>query len=427
MKREEYFQKMRETSEVTDPIIMESVEYLKETNKGLYDFITNIPAFSKRVEKKDKLRPFLLRLSYELVGGKNWKNVVQACAAVEIFNISTYVDNAFFDNKNNIKEGDKVNYVISARILRNLAEKLLREVSKKNPERLMELLREIDHDCYLAQFEDINQIKKEREFKDSEDYLKAYLHRCEGLTGRFFENITKIGAILAEATEDQINDLGIVGRNIGIIDQIVNDVGDFVPPKEGFVDFEKVYQDQFNDIRSGKITLPVYYVLQFGSDEDKRMINSVLGNKKSRNGDLGFVAEVLVKSGAIQYSKETAKEYAREARSLLNNFEKSESRDYFKLMSRIYRTNKYMASFRILSHKIRENQEKVILVDKNDKEIGTEGKIKAHQKGKLHRAFSILYLIQKESYLFKKETRINIIPEDCGQIQCAAIQDLENL
>jgi isopentenyl-diphosphate delta-isomerase len=34
-------------------------------------------------------------------------------------------------------------------------------------------------------------------------------------------------------------------------------------------------------------------------------------------------------------------------------------------------------------------EEKVILVDENDKQVGTEEKLKAHQKGLLHRAFSI--------------------------------------
>ena len=49
--------------------------------------------------------------------------------------------------------------------------------------------------------------------------------------------------------------------------------------------------------------------------------------------------------------------------------------------------------------------EMVILVDKNDKEIGTEEKMKAHQEGKLHRCFSIFVfnpngemLLQRRAY-----------------------------
>lgn len=42
-------------------------------------------------------------------------------------------------------------------------------------------------------------------------------------------------------------------------------------------------------------------------------------------------------------------------------------------------------------------QKYVILVDKNDKEIGVEEKLVAHQQAKLHRAFSIFILRQKNN------------------------------
>ena len=51
----------------------------------------------------------------------------------------------------------------------------------------------------------------------------------------------------------------------------------------------------------------------------------------------------------------------------------------------------------------------VILVDKNDNEIGTEEKILAHQKKLLHRAFSIFLFINKYFFFqfnWKKPTRL---------------------
>jgi isopentenyl-diphosphate delta-isomerase len=46
--------------------------------------------------------------------------------------------------------------------------------------------------------------------------------------------------------------------------------------------------------------------------------------------------------------------------------------------------------------------EQVILVDKNDKEIGTEEKTKAHVDGKLHRAFSIFIFNNSGKMLLQK-------------------------
>ncbi|MFC2143768.1 isopentenyl-diphosphate Delta-isomerase [Candidatus Aenigmatarchaeota archaeon] len=48
-------------------------------------------------------------------------------------------------------------------------------------------------------------------------------------------------------------------------------------------------------------------------------------------------------------------------------------------------------------------EERVVLVDENDNEIGTEEKIKAHQDGgKLHRAFSIFVFNNKKEMMLQK-------------------------
>ena len=46
--------------------------------------------------------------------------------------------------------------------------------------------------------------------------------------------------------------------------------------------------------------------------------------------------------------------------------------------------------------------EEIILVDKNDKEIGTDEKMKVHQDGKLHRCFSIFVFNSKNKMLLQK-------------------------
>lgn len=48
---------------------------------------------------------------------------------------------------------------------------------------------------------------------------------------------------------------------------------------------------------------------------------------------------------------------------------------------------------------------KLILVDKKDREIGTDEKLKAHQEGKLHRAFSIFIFNSKGEMLLQKRAK----------------------
>lgn len=47
-------------------------------------------------------------------------------------------------------------------------------------------------------------------------------------------------------------------------------------------------------------------------------------------------------------------------------------------------------------------EDRIILVDKKDKQIGTEFKLKAHQEGKLHRAFSIFVFNDKGELMLQK-------------------------
>jgi isopentenyl-diphosphate delta-isomerase len=51
------------------------------------------------------------------------------------------------------------------------------------------------------------------------------------------------------------------------------------------------------------------------------------------------------------------------------------------------------------------SKEKVILVDKNDKEIGMGEKLKIHQEGKLHRAFSIFVFNSKGELLLQQRAK----------------------
>lgn len=57
--------------------------------------------------------------------------------------------------------------------------------------------------------------------------------------------------------------------------------------------------------------------------------------------------------------------------------------------------------------------ERVILVDENDKEVGTEEKIKVHKTGKLHRAFSIFIFNSRNELLIQQRAEIKY---HCGTL-----------
>lgn len=50
-------------------------------------------------------------------------------------------------------------------------------------------------------------------------------------------------------------------------------------------------------------------------------------------------------------------------------------------------------------------KEKLILVDKNDNEVGTEEKMKAHEDGTLHRAFSVFIFNDRDEMLLQQRAK----------------------
>ncbi len=69
------------------------------------------------------------------------------------------------------------------------------------------------------------------------------------------------------------------------------------------------------------------------------------------------------------------------------------------------------------------SEEKVILVDKNDNQVGLMPKLEAHEKGVLHRAFSVFIFNSKYELLLQKRASAKYHSVDYGQIHVVAIQE----
>ena len=106
----------------------------------------------------------------------------------------------------------------------------------------------------------------------------------------------------------------------------------------------KTYQDQQADIMNGRLTAPIYYILKYGSADEKDTLININKNKKGRNfRDILQAANIVIDSGAYDFSFRLIKSYWRKAKNYLHeNFEKSQERDNLSKMISIIRTNKYL-------------------------------------------------------------------------------------
>lgn len=346
MDKTAYFSFMKKTSDITDKLIQETID--ERFTGRIHDLISDLPRKRARSDKP-KIRPALLRSSYELAGGKDWRRYQHVAAAVELLNISTYTLNNVLDDKGGQKPArERHNECIAAMVQRELAQGLL----KKDAHRLtLQQYLKLDD-----KFSDINtytsgigQYLDGNALRDiPNNYLQTYIERCQGLTGIFMQDTAQLGGILADANDKQQDDLGTFGRNYGIVIQIVNDLGDYLPQSIGMESASKVYQDQYSDLRHGCLTLPAYHILKKGTAQERAAVNAIKGVIDAPEHACLPVTKALLRTGGIATVKMLANEYARQAKRALHRFDKSPARDFLSVALSISRTNKFYNAFRAL-------------------------------------------------------------------------------
>jgi|GEM_PF-4495933 len=338
MNERRYFALMRETSDITDKIILDEIE--RVYSGRLREEVSDLPR--RRVERrKPKSRPALMRMTYELCGGKNWRDFENVAAALEMLNLSTYVLNYVLDDKGGEKpKQQRNNECMVAMMQRELAQGLVRkDATKMTLEQYLaidERLSEINRfTSGVGQFLDGNTLREVQE-----NHVEAYIARCEGLTGRFMQYVAEIGGILAGSSEEEVHHLGEFGRNYGTIIQIINDLDDYLPEEGVGRSAGKVYQDQYSDLRHGCLTFPAYLVMTQGTEEEKAAVEQVQGRIDAPPSECYKVTEALLRIDAVNQGKELAKGLAKEAKKALQHFEKSEARDYLSAALSVYRSNR---------------------------------------------------------------------------------------
>lgn len=335
-----YLQKEKETSAAVDKIL---AKYLSGMEKTTAYFPT------KRMGHP-RLRDLSIRLGYELVGGKNWQETIPIAAAFELENCSSYVINWIFDEKGGPKTKSEINDLIIAGMrLRELADKVLRDAKLES---FLVCIHDINFNGYAGQYADLNVIKVEHlsQYQNPDDFMKAYEERCRQLTGIFYGHSLSAGSRLLGKPSPE---LYAIGERFGMALQAANDLGDFAIIHKGQAVLEKPYQDQFSDLRQGKLTLPLYWALMRGTRNEKKVIKNLIGKKKISLNEMKRVFRILERTKALDDCLDYLKSSRYATKKMLyDHFPKSSQRDQIAEMFRIIVSNKF--TFAIKKSKLKK-------------------------------------------------------------------------
>ncbi|MBF0860616.1 polyprenyl synthetase family protein [Gluconobacter kanchanaburiensis] len=150
--------------------------------------------------------------------------------------------------------------------------------------------------------------------------VDRYLEVIHGKTAALFAAACRVGAVVADRPESEEEALDRFGTNLGMAFQLVDDALDYA------ADQQVLGKTVGDDMREGKITLPVLAAYEAGSAEDRVFWERVIEKGEQTEADLPHALALIEKTGAIATTIERARVYAAQAVEALAIFPDCELR-----------------------------------------------------------------------------------------------------
>ena len=155
---------------------------------------------------------------------------------------------------------------------------------------------------------------------DPEVDESSYLQVIRYKTAKLFEASTELGAVLAKASDAQREQAAAFGRHIGTAFQLMDDLLDYTASAA------QMGKNAGDDLREGKPTLPLIYLLENGSREEQLLVRAAIEQNQDLPEDIfEKILQAVQNSGALEYTQAAAKREAHLALSCIQSFPKNEA------------------------------------------------------------------------------------------------------
>lgn len=148
-----------------------------------------------------------------------------------------------------------------------------------------------------------------------------YFEVIRGKTASLMSSSARLGAASVGASKEDCENIAKLGELIGIMFQVKDDMLDFDSSKTG--------KNAGNDLKEGKITLPLIYALKRG---EKKEVNDILRLLRSRNEKKDYIKKIthyVVEKGGLDIAQKRVEMIGDEAKALLAKYPESEYKRAF--------------------------------------------------------------------------------------------------
>ncbi len=144
-----------------------------------------------------------------------------------------------------------------------------------------------------------------------------YMELVDRKTASLFSACACLGATAGGADEATESKLGEFAWNLGMAFQLVDDILDFTST-------ERILgKPSGNDLREGKVTLPMIYALETASTEERSAVETVISDASYEQVPFMRILSILEQHSAVPRAYERAHAFTAKARTIIGEFAES--------------------------------------------------------------------------------------------------------
>ena len=303
------------------------IKNVLESNSALMNqIVTNF------LESKGKqIRPILVILSGRFFGETNEK-VLNAGAAIELLHNATLIHDDVIDESKERRGQPTINRIwdnhISVLVGDFFVSAALHCAVQTGNSQITAVLSRLGRELSLGE---INQIDNARQHNINEN---TYFDVIRSKTASLFKCCVEVSGYVNNANEKELADLMAFTELLGLCFQIKDDIFDYFEDKN-------IGKPTGNDLREGKVTLPLIYALTKDNAENQAEMLQIIKKNELSSDEIASLIDFAKKEGGIEYAYATMERLRDEAFAILNAYpEKSVTEDFKALFNYIIKRNK---------------------------------------------------------------------------------------
>ncbi|MDX1672595.1 MAG: polyprenyl synthetase family protein [Balneolaceae bacterium] len=153
-----------------------------------------------------------------------------------------------------------------------------------------------------------------------------YIEMVEGKTAALISGAFRLGGTVADADQETLEELALIGNELGIAFQIQDDLLDVVG------DPEKFGKQRGGDIIEGKITYLTAQTLERADASQKKMLTSIISGKEAGAAEIESVIALYKELDIIRDTRQAVESYYSDALRRLQHFPSSEYRNDIEIL-----------------------------------------------------------------------------------------------